>query len=93
MSAIDPRPELNKILRLCKRCDLPEKAEAWATTTLDAIEPVMQFVTFLQFQGYPIPDDVLEEGFKKVHLIAQCWIAHEAEAEAWFRWRMDNGME
>ena len=92
MSATDPRSELQLILRLCQRHDLPESVKAWAQITLDAVEPIMCFVHYLQSKGYPIPDDVLRTGFKKIHLHASAWIAEEAESEVIFRWEQEKGL-
>lgn len=92
MSATDPRSEIQFVLRLCQRCDLPESARVWAKNTLDAIEPIMRFVHYLQSNGYPIPDDVLQTGFKEIHLHACAWIAEEAEAEIIFRWEQEHGL-
>lgn len=90
MSSLDPRSDLHQVLRLCNRCDLSQTVKLWVTTTLEAVEPIMCFVEYLAAKGYPIPDDVLKEAFKKVHSEARGWIAHDAEVEVYYRWRKEN---
>lgn len=90
MSATDPRAELQEMLRLYKRCDLSEAGGTWARTTLEAVDPIMRYVEYLRLNGYPIPDDVLREGFKRIYDHARAWIVDVAEAELRFRWEQEN---
>jgi hypothetical protein len=93
MSQYDPRAEIQIVLRLADRLDLPQEAKVWAETALKAVEPAIKFFEFLDTKGHPLPEEIRLGAFERFHFTAHCWIQHDREAEVYFRWRQENGLE